>query len=114
MPAYAYEAMTPAGKSTKGTIEAASAAAASSSLRQRNLAPPSAGPTVAKKGRSTKGAGFGRAKISRRALTLLTRQPATLIGSGIGVEQARQTAAYPRTAERRGGEEWRRWGWAPH
>ncbi|HBM40241.1 MAG TPA: type II secretion system protein GspF, partial [Sulfitobacter sp.] len=85
MPAYAYEAMTPAGKSTKGIIEAASAAAARSSLRQRNLAPLSVEPTVAKKGKATKGAGFGRAKISRRALTLLTRQLATLIGSGIGV-----------------------------
>lgn len=93
MPAYAYEAMTPAGKSTKGIIEAASAAAARSSLRQRNLAPLSVEPTVAKKGRSTKAAGFGRAKISRRALTLLTRQLATLIGSGIGVEQALKTVA---------------------
>jgi len=93
MPAYAYEAMTPAGKSTKGIIEAASAAAARSSLRQRNLAPLSVEPTVAKKGKATKGAGFGRAKISRRALTLLTRQLATLIGSGIGVEQALKTVA---------------------
>lgn len=93
MPAYAYEAMTPAGKSTKGIIEAASAAAARSSLRQRNLAPLSVEPTVAKKGKATKGAGFSRAKISRRALTLLTRQLATLIGSGIGVEQALKTVA---------------------
>ena len=93
MPAYAYEAMTPAGKSTKGIIEAASAAAARSSLRQRNLAPLSVEPTVAKKGKATTGAGFGRAKISRRALTLLTRQLATLIGSGIGVEQALKTVA---------------------
>mgnify|MGYP005828794481 CR=1 FL=1 len=30
MPAFAYEALTPAGKSTKGIIEAASAAAARS------------------------------------------------------------------------------------
>lgn len=93
MPAFAYEAITPAGKSTKGIIEAASAAAARSSLRQRNLAPLSVEPTVAKKGAAAKSAGFGKAKISRRALTLLTRQLATLIGSGIGVEQALKTVA---------------------
>ncbi len=93
MPAFAYEAITPAGKSTKGIIEAASAAAARSSLRQRNLAPLSVEPTVAKKGAAAKAAGFGKAKISRRALTLLTRQLATLISSGIGVEQALKTVA---------------------
>lgn len=93
MPAFAYEAITLAGKPTKGIIEAASASAARSSLRQRNLAPLSVEPTAATKGKPASPSGFGKAKISRRALTLLTRQLSTLIGSGIGVEQALKTVA---------------------
>ena len=91
MPAFAYEALTPAGKSTKGIIEAASAAAARSNLRQRNLAPLSVEPT--KQSKTAKQSGFGKPRIPRRALTLLTRQLATLVGSGIGVEQALKTVA---------------------
>ncbi|HAC50022.1 type II secretion system inner membrane protein GspF [uncultured Sulfitobacter sp.] len=91
MPAFAYEALTPAGKSAKGIIEAASAAAARRSLRQRNLAPLSVEPT--KQSKAAKPSGFGKPRIPRRALTLLTRQLATLVGSGIGVEQALKTVA---------------------
>ncbi|MEQ6250382.1 type II secretion system inner membrane protein GspF [Sulfitobacter sp. HNIBRBA3233] len=91
MPAFAYEALTTAGKSAKGIIEAASAAAARRSLRQRNLAPLSVEPT--KQGKAAKPSGFGKPRIPRRALTLLTRQLATLVGSGIGVEQALKTVA---------------------
>lgn len=91
MPAFAYEALTPAGKSANGIIEAASAAAARRSLRQRNLAPLSVEPT--KQVKTAKPSGFGKPRIPRRALTLLTRQLATLVGSGIGVEQALKTVA---------------------
>lgn len=93
MPAFAYEALNPAGKTTKGIIEAASAAAARGTLRKRNLSPLSVEPTKAKKGTGTKTPLFRKPKVSRRALTLLTRQLATLVGSGIGVEQALKTVA---------------------
>ncbi len=96
MPAFAYHALDPSGKPTKGIIEAGSAAAARSSLRKRNLSPLSVEPTALRKAgaKGAKGAGtFTRTRIPRRSLTLLTRQLAILVGTGIGVEQALKTVA---------------------
>jgi general secretion pathway protein F len=93
MPAFAYQALDPAGKSVRGIIEAASAAAARGALRKSNLSPISVEPTRAKKQANTRTPLFSRSRISRRSLVLLTRQLATLVGSGIGVEQALKTVA---------------------
>ncbi len=93
MPAFSYQALDPAGKSAKGIIEAASAAAARGALRKSNLSPISVEPTAQKKQANARAPLFIRSRISRRALVLLTRQLATLVGSGIGVEQALKTVA---------------------
>ncbi|SFD70504.1 general secretion pathway protein F [Sulfitobacter brevis] len=93
MPAFAYQAVDPNGKNAKGIIEAASASAARSALRSRKLAPVSVEPTVLKKGADARKPLFSRSRISGRQLTLVTRQLATLVGSGIGVEQALKTVA---------------------
>ncbi len=93
MPAFAYQAVDPQGKKAKGIIEAASASAARAALRGRKLAPVSVEPTVVKKGAAAGKSLFSRSNISDRQLTLVTRQLATLVGSGIGVEQALKTVA---------------------
>ena len=92
MPAYAYQALDARGKTAKGIVEAANAAAARASLRGRNLSPISVEPTATKPG-SAPQRSFVRKRVSGRALTLLTRQLATLVGSGIGIEQALKTVA---------------------
>lgn len=92
MAAFAYRAIDPKGRNSKGIIEAANAAAARSALRGRKLLPVSVEPTATPHSKVGK-AQTGRTAISQRALTLLTRQLATLIGSGIGVEQALRTVA---------------------
>lgn len=90
MAAFAYTAVDPAGRTVKGIAEASNAAAARQSLRARQLSPVSVEPTTAKRGapamRRTK-------SVSIRSLTLVTRQLATLIGSGIAVEQSLKTVA---------------------
>lgn len=95
MPAFAYQALDPQGKTAKGVIEAGSAAGARSALRARGLSPLSVDATSQKKvaGQAAATPLFSRNRISGRALTLLTRQLATLIASGIGVEQALKTVA---------------------
>lgn len=91
MAAFSYLAIDPAGKTSKGIIEASNAAAARQALRARQLMPVSVAPTTQKAGAAQPL--FQRSKISNKALTLLTRQLSTLIGSGIGVEQALKTVA---------------------
>ncbi len=90
MAAFAYTAVDPAGKTVKGIAEASNAAAARQWLRARQLTPVSIEPTKAGRGapamRRTK-------SVSIRSLTLVTRQLATLIGSGIAVEQSLKTVA---------------------
>ena len=92
MAAFTYRAVDPKGRKAKGIIEAANATAARAALRGRQLLPVSVEPTAAVKstGTVTKPR---NAAIGHRALTLLTRQLATLIGAGIGVEQALRTVA---------------------
>lgn len=90
MAAFAYAAVDPAGKTVKGIVEANNAAAARQSLRARQLLPVTVEPTTARRGAPV----LRRPKtVSIRALTLVTRQLATLIGSGIAVEQALKTVA---------------------
>lgn len=109
MPAFLYRAVGPGGRETRGVVEAASPAAARADLRSRQLLPLAVEPT-AQRARAAPApgalaglvAGLGRGpSIGQRALTLVTRQLATLIGSGVPVEEALRTVArqaQPRTA----------------
>lgn len=91
MAAFAYQAIDQAGKNTKGIVEASNASEARQALRARKLMPVSVSPTTQKPGATQ--SLFQQSRVSTKALTLLTRQLATLIGSGIGVEQALKTVA---------------------
>ncbi len=91
MAAFSYQAIDAGGKTTKGIVEASNAAEARKALRTRHLMPVAVSPTTQNPGTGT--SLFRRERIPTKALTLLTRQLATLIGSGIGVEQALKTVA---------------------
>jgi general secretion pathway protein F len=92
MAAFSYQALDPNGRNTKGIIEANNAADARKALRARQLMPVSIDQTSSKA--STSQSSFPwRKRISNKALTLLTRQLATLIGSRISIEEALKTVA---------------------
>lgn len=91
MAAFAYRAVDPKGRATKGIIEAASSSAARQALRARQLLPVSVEPTVARQGAAAPV--MQRSAMNGRMLTLVTRQLSTLVGAGIGVEQALKTVA---------------------
>ena len=109
MAAFAYKAIDPQGRATKGIIEAPSAAGARQMLRARTLLPLSVEPTRGKARSQAKASvptvpdaapaagglriGRGGPRVGIRALTLLTRQLATLLGSGVRVEDALRTLA---------------------
>ncbi|MGR3467240.1 MAG: type II secretion system F family protein [Shimia sp.] len=87
MAAFAYRAVDKAGVNAAGVIEAGSAAAARADLRARGLLPVSVEPTRA-------GAGARRSGgIGRKALVLVTRQLATLVGAGVRIEDALRTVS---------------------
>ncbi|KKL27580.1 hypothetical protein LCGC14_2383740, partial [marine sediment metagenome] len=106
MAAFSYRAADPAGRTRKGVIEAASAAAARQRLRQDNLLPISIEPTRARKARpdpaevTTSAPRSVRGGLSPRALALVTRQLATLLGGGVRIEEALQTVARQAEAPR--------------
>lgn len=90
MPAFSYRAVNPAGKQTKGLIEAASLAAARADLRKRNLLPLSVDATT----RGAAGTGRGRAhRLGLKKQVLVTRQLATLIGAQVRIEDALKIVA---------------------
>ncbi len=94
MAAYLFKAVDAKGANSSGVIEAASPAAARQELRSRRLLPLSVEPTkksanlTATPGRETR-----TGRIGQRALVIITRQLATLIGAGIRVEDALRTVA---------------------
>ncbi len=97
MGAFTYRAVDRSGKSLSGVLEAVSAAAARQDLRARGLLPvevAASGREVAPDSRG-KDTPFARlfSGIGSRDLTLLTRQLATLIGSGVRIEDALRTVA---------------------
>lgn len=95
MAAFTYRAVDRTGKAQAGLLEAVSAAAARQDLRKRGLLPVE----VVESGRQS-AAGDGSPRAARfrgglgaRNLTLITRQLATLIGSGVRIEDALRTVA---------------------
>lgn len=87
--AFEYKALTADGRRTSGVISADTARAARRELRDRQLTPVSL-----TEARGEKALGFGGSgRLSDKERTLLTRQLAVLVASGMTVEQALTAAA---------------------
>lgn len=91
MPAYDYKALDSRGKQTKGVVEADAPRAVRQQLRERGLTPLAVEPAAEKQARSNPLS--SRGSLAAADLALVTRQLATLIQSGIPIEQALSAAA---------------------
>ena len=91
MAAFEYKALDQKGKQKKGVIEADSARQVRQQLREKGLAPLEVEMSTEKKG-TTSGSG-SRRRLSVKELALLTRQIATLIQSGIPIEETLSAVA---------------------
>lgn len=87
MPAFRYEAADAAGKTDKGVLDADSAKAARSLLRQRGLTPISIEPLTGQAQATRARRHFGQ-RLSTREQALLTRQLASLITAGLPLDEA--------------------------
>ena len=87
MPAYKFEALTAAGKSTTGLLEADNAKAARAQLRAQALVPLDV-TQVASAGTQSLGKSFTRKVFNATNLAVWTRQLAGLVGSGLPLERA--------------------------
>ena len=87
MPAYKFEALTAAGKSTTGLVEADNARAARAQLRAQSLVPLDV-TQVASADAQGQGLRFRRRVFSTTGLAVWTRQLAGLVGSGLPLERA--------------------------
>lgn len=91
MPAFAFEALDLAGKTKKGVLDGDNARQIRAQLREQKLIPVAVEQVKdnapAKPGFSL-GAWFQRQRISASELALLTRQLATLVESGLPIEEA--------------------------
>jgi general secretion pathway protein F len=89
MAAYQFRAVDGAGKSHAGVMEAASAAAARQGLRAKGWLPVDVTERVA----AVQGQKAASPRMALTALNLVTRQMATLLGSGLRIEEALTTIA---------------------
>ncbi|HXD07897.1 MAG TPA: type II secretion system inner membrane protein GspF [Burkholderiaceae bacterium] len=87
MPAYRFEAVDAAGKSTTGLLEADNARAARSQLRAQSLVPLEVA-LVAAQPTATGTLRMGRRVFNSTGLAIWTRQLAGLVGSGLPLERA--------------------------
>jgi general secretion pathway protein F len=87
MPAYKFEALDAAGRSTTGLLDAENAKAARGQLRAQSLVPLAVTP-VASAGTQTEGLRFTRRVFNTTSLTVWTRQLAGLVGAGLPLERA--------------------------
>jgi len=87
MPAYKFEALTAAGKSTTGLVEADNARAARAQLRAQSLVPLDV-TQVASADAKGQGLRFRRRVFSTTGLAVWTRQLAGLVGSGLPLDRA--------------------------
>jgi general secretion pathway protein F len=99
MPAYRFEALDAAGKSSSGLLEADNAKAARAQLRARDLVPLAVTPVTAA---TTDGsaARFKGRVFSASARAVWTRQLAGLVGSGLPLERALTALADEAEGER--------------
>ncbi len=93
MAAYRYKAIDSLGKSSSGMVEAASPAQARQSLRGRGLLPVELAASAVEAATPGQTKTKAAPRISTAALSLVTRQMATLLRSGLRVEEALQTIA---------------------
>ena len=91
MPAYEYKALDARGKQKHGVVEADAPRAVRQQLRERGLTPLGVEPAAEKQARSNPLS--SRGSLAAADLALVTRQLATLIQSGIPIEQALSAAA---------------------
>jgi general secretion pathway protein F len=91
MSAFEYKALDPKGKQKKGVIEADSARQVRQQLREKGLAPLAVELTNEKQ--STNNVFTSKRRLSVKELSLLTRQIATLIQSGIPIEETLSAVA---------------------
>ena len=87
MPAYKFEALDAAGKTSTGILEADNAKAARSQLRAQSLVPLAVAAVGAADAQQA-AARFTRRAFSSSALAVWTRQLAGLVGSGLPLERA--------------------------
>ena len=87
MPAYKFEALDAAGRSTTGLLDAENAKAARGQLRAQALVP-LAVTLVASAGTSGQGLQFKRRVFNATSLAVWTRQLAGLVGAGLPLERA--------------------------
>jgi general secretion pathway protein F len=87
VPAYRFEALDAAGKSTTGLLDADNARAARAQLRAQSLVPLEVS-QVAAGGRKGDGLRLSRRVFSSTGLAVWTRQIAGLVGSGLPLERA--------------------------
>jgi general secretion pathway protein F len=87
MPAYRFEALDAAGKTSTGLLEADNAKAARAQLRSQSLVPLDVS-QVAADARSGSGLKFRRRVFGTTGLAVWTRQLAGLVGSGLPLERA--------------------------
>ena len=93
MAAFDYQAVDSRGKNKKGVIEADTARQARSLLRDQGLMPMEVTPSLAKAIKESNRKGFGASKISASELALITRQLATLVESGLPLEESLMAVA---------------------
>tara|TARA_R110001583_G_scaffold45748_4_gene143791 strand:+ start:116 stop:1327 length:1212 start_codon:yes stop_codon:yes gene_type:complete len=98
MPAYEYKALDARGKQKQGVVEADAPRAVRQQLREKGLTPLAVEPAVQKPSRSNPLS--ARGSLTAADLALVTRQLATLIQSGIPIEQALSATAQQTTRPR--------------
>lgn len=97
MPSYHYQAITPSGKSQKGSMDAANEKQVRDLLREQQLIPINIRMAASVKWMSWHptawSAWLNRRPLSSQAIALFTRQFATLLSAGLPVEAALQAVA---------------------
>ncbi|WP_394172021.1 type II secretion system inner membrane protein GspF [Thalassotalea litorea] len=88
MPAFDYQAVNSSGKNVKGVIEGDNARQVRSQLREQGLIPLEVTPSLNKAKEQSAAKSLFARKISSTDLALITRQLATLVESGLPLEEA--------------------------
>jgi general secretion pathway protein F len=95
MPAYSYQALDPKGKKVKGVLEGDSERQVRTQLRGRDLKPLDVKSVRSKTTATPSGSGFslGGPRMNRRELSMFTRQLASLVQSGLPLDEVLAAAA---------------------
>ncbi|QKT03022.1 type II secretion system inner membrane protein GspF [Ectothiorhodospiraceae bacterium 2226] len=92
MSAFEYQAMDAAGRQKKGVLEGDTARQIRQQLREQGMVPLSVEEVAQREARKRRGFSVGRG-VSATDLALITRQLATLVGSGLPLEESLATTA---------------------